>query len=367
MKIGFDARMIAHSGIGTYIRSLLEEMLPLGKNHDFTLFGPEHLLQNFGFQNKNVHIIHTEQPIYSIQEQLFHPVLKEKFHIFHAPHYNIPILYRGKMVVTIHDVNHLVMPEFLTNRLAYPYAKFMINKAYHQAKSVICVSNATRNDLTGFFGTNGSHCRVIHESVRPEFLYDIPSETRTKIRSRYRLPEHYILSVGILKPHKNILKLIRIVRELRKEGFTKEHLVIVGKPFDKHPEILVEIHKGEQEGFIRHLENIPGSDLPAIYQMADIFAFLSLHEGFGLPILEAFASEIPVIASNVSSIPEVAGKGALLVDPTDDVQIKKCLARLLSDENLRREFIAKGMAELSRFSWKITAEETLKVYEEAAK
>jgi len=367
MRIGFDARMIAHSGIGTYIRSLLEELIPLGNNHTFVLFGPEHLLKNFEFQNKNVEIIHTEHPIYSLQEQFFHPVMKEKLDVYHVPHYNIPILYRGKLVVTLHDLNHLIMPEFLPNRWAYPYAKFMINKAYHRAHQMICVSQATQNDLVEFYGENGNNVSVIHESVRPEFLYEIPEEDKIKIRTRYRLPQHYILSVGILKPHKNVMRLIKIIRDLRKEGFTKQSLVIVGKRFEKHPEILVEIHKGEQEGFIRHLENIPAQDLPAIYQMADIFAFISLHEGFGLPILEAFASEIPVLASDVSSIPEVAGKGAMLVDPTDDIQIKKCLARLLSDENLRKEFAAKGMSELSRFSWKKAASETLKVYEDAAK
>ncbi len=366
MKIGIDARMIASSGIGVYIRSLLEELLPIAKNHSFTLYGPRFLLEKLDFQHDNARIVHSEIPIYSIKEQLFHPAFKEKLDLLHIPHYNIPVFYKGRMVVTIHDINHLLMPQFLPNRMAYPYAKFMLHKAYHRANQVICVSQSTQKDLKEFFGQNGVNSQVIHESVRPEFLQKWSSDDLEKIRIRYRLPQNYILCVGILKPNKNLLALIRIFRNLRKEGFSKFHLVIVGKRFERHPEILVEIHKGEREGFIRHLEEVPSADLPGIYQMADLFSFISLYEGFGLPILEAFASRVPVLAANVSSIPEVAGKGAALINPYNEEQIKQALIKLLSDSGLRQNLALQGVRELSRFSWKKTAEETLKVYEKAA-
>lgn len=363
MKIGFDARMINHSGIGVYIKSLLEELLPLSQEHSFTLFGPKSSLAPLSLPNKNVNVIHCELPIYSVQEQLFHPVLLQKLDLYHVPHYNIPLLYRGKMVVTLHDLNHLKMPQFLPSRLAYPYAQFMIRKARERSKRMICVSDATLKDLNDFLGCNGTPCHVVHEAAKPEFFIPRSSEELEGIRNRYQLPEHYILSVGILKPHKNLLTLIRVLRKMRKEGLTKHNLVIVGKSFKHHPEIISEIKSGKEQGFIRHFENIPFSDLPGIYQQADIFVFLSLLEGFGLPILEAFASGVPVLASNTSSLPEIAGDGALLVDPTDERKIKESLIRLLTDQNLRTQLVTKAKERLKSFSWKKAAEETLKIYE----
>ncbi len=365
MRIGIDARMIQHSGIGVYIKSLLEELLPAAKKQTFVLFGPRHAMAELEFANDNVKIVNCEIPIYSVREQLFHPALREKLDLYHVPHYNFPVFYRGKIVITLHDLNHLVMPELLPNRFALPYAKFMIKKAYEKADRMICVSKATQRDLEHFYGDTDDFCRVIHEAVRPEFLAAWSEEEKAKVRIRYRLPQKYALTVGILKPHKNILTLLHIFRQLRKEGLINHHLVIVGKRFDRHPEILVEIHKGEREGYIRHLENVPAQDLPGIYQMADVFSFISRHEGFGLPVLEAFASKVPVLASNSSSIPEVAGSGAVFADPNNPAEIKQGLLALLRSEQLRRELSKKGAAELVRFSWKKTALETLKVYEEA--
>jgi len=365
MKIGFDARMICHSGIGVYIRSLLEELVPLAQEHSIFIFGPKREIEVLGSKYGNVKIFNCEVPIYSLQEQLFHPALKEKLDVLHVPHYNIPLAYRGAMVITLHDLNHLKMPEMLPNRLAYYYARFMINKARHRAKQIICISKATMKEADDFLGINGNSSNVIHLSVRPEFFERVLKSDLEIIRTRYQLPSNYILSVGILKPNKNLVTLIHAIRELRKEGMSDQHLVVVGKRFNQHPEILAELRRGEEEGLVQHLENVPLQDLRAIYQMATVFAFLSLSEGFGLPVLEAFASQVPVLASNVSSIPEVAGNGALLVDPKNHDEIKQALNRLLSDSSLRTQLIQKGIAELPRFSWRKTAQETLHVYNKA--
>ncbi|MBI4397959.1 MAG: glycosyltransferase family 4 protein [Candidatus Omnitrophica bacterium] len=363
MKIGFDARMIRHTGIGTYIRSLLEELLAAGRQHSFLLFGPRDFLQDLEFRHQNARIVHSTLPIYSVSEQLFHPALRARLTVYHVPHYNIPIFYRGKMVVTLHDVNHVEHPEFLPNRMAFHYAKFMIRKAYVKSSSMICVSNSCLNQFKSFYQISADRCRVVHEAVRPEYLIRWREEEKTKVRIRYRLPEKYVLSVGMLKPHKNVLTLLQVFRSLRKEHLLDQQLVIVGKSFDRHPEILVELHKGIREGYIRHLEDVPREDLPGIYQMASLFSFLSLYEGFGLPLLEAFASGVPVIASNVSSIPEVAGGGALLVNPTNREEIKQAFLALLGNESLRKDWAGKGLRQIERFSWKKAADETLQIYE----
>jgi len=365
MKIGFDARMIHHSGIGIYIANLLRSLLVLGKEHSITLYGPKEELESLVKEtgHLNATCVECSIPIYSIKEQFSHPALKEQFDVLHIPHYNIPVRYKGKMVVTIHDINHLKFTDFLPNRLARHYAHWMLKQCYK--KDVIAVSEATSIDLKNMFGKKGNAPTVIHEALRGDFQDLDPNMSLDYLKSKHRLPKQFVLFVGNLKPNKNIIRLIESYRQIKDALPEGWGVVLVGKKFPQHPEIIQAIAEAEKEGWLRYLSEISSEQLRGIYELAEIFCFVSLQEGFGLPLLEAFATECAVIASKVSSLPEIAGNGAVLVNPFDIEAIKESLLALIKNEDLRADLIRKGKKELERFSWDKAALETLRVYEKA--
>jgi len=367
LNIAFDARMINHSGIGIYIENLLGHLLPKAAEHSWTLYGPKKDLEeklNLGGQ---IRVKNSTLPIYSIQEQLFHPVLSEKPDVFHVPHYNIPLLYRGNLITTIHDINHLIYPQFLTNRFAYPYAKYLIRQCLNKSKKIICVSQSTLDEVKNFFNHQQFRSQVIHEGLHKTFASKLEKKELIQIQNQYKLEKPFFLYVGNLKPHKNISTLMKLFNEVRTQLNSNYELVIVGKKFEKYPEIIKAVEEGKREGWVRHIENIPSRDLRGIYQCAEAFTILSLHEGFGLPLLEAFASDTPVLSSNISSLPEVAGNGALLVNPRNIPKVKELMKLLMTDSELKEELVENGRAELARFSWEHAANQTLAVYESCVK
>ncbi len=366
MRIGFDARMINHSGIGIYIENLLNHMLPMDRGNQYVLFGPKNMLKQ---KIKGIHaktlIVDCDHPIYSLKEQVVHPVFQYRVNLLHIPHYNVPIFFRGDMVTTIHDVNHLKHPEFLPNQLAYHYAKYLIKKACQKSKQWISVSQSTLDDVKSILNVDVVKGNVIHEALRGDFNLNGGMASQDYAKSKYSLPERFALFVGTMKPNKNILRMINCFSQVRSKTGRSMKLVLVGKTFSNHPEINQKIQEAVAEGWILHLDNVPHEDLKAIYELAECFLFLSLQEGFGLPLLEAFATDTAVIASNVSSLPEIAGSGALFVDPENEGDIKRKLLDLYNDEGLRKELVKRGKKELKRFSWDKTAKQTLEVYKKA--
>jgi len=349
MKIAVDARMINMSGIGTYIQNLMKNDC-----YDIALGRKEEIEK---ISNK-VDAIEFDAPIYGIKEQLKFPyrkLKKEKPDVLHVPHYNVPIFYRGKMVVTIHDLTHLLFPEFLPNKFAYFYAKLMIWIALKKANKIITVSQNTKNDILKMFKVNPDKIEVIYNGVGEEFVKK-DKENIKYLYKKFNIPQNkkIIMYVGNLKPHKNLERLLEAYSEIKNREETC--LVLVGKAFSKY-NVLEDKEKrlgiGKQA---IHTGIVTQEELVDLYNLADLFVFPSLYEGFGIPVLEALACGTPVICSNTSSLPEVAGNNAMYINPTDVEDIRDKLD--FANGNMK----CKDYSEwIKKFDWKDISKKTKEV------
>jgi glycosyltransferase involved in cell wall biosynthesis len=359
MRIGFDARMMGRSGIGRYIRSLLDEMLPLAGEHEFTLFGDVSSLKRYADFN-NVKIIRWDPPIYSVQEQVNIPFNGMALDLVHFPHYNIPLLCRKKMVVTVHDLIHLLCPEGDFSIVARFYARFMIGEVMKKAAKIISVSGNTSDDLVKMFGDKyRKKIKIIHESAGKNFIRIEDEAEKRKIREKYGLSDRIILYVGNIKPHKNVNTLFKMYSKLRQWGLPHQ-LVIAGKWDEKIKSLQGNIDNEN----IKYLGQVPTEDLVRLYNVSGVLVHLSLYEGFGLTVLEAMKCGCPVVTTPVSSLPEVAGQAAFYVSPMEIGQIADTVYNVLAHEDFRGEMSIAGMERAQAFSWEKAARKTLKVYSE---
>lgn len=342
MKIAVDARMIKMSGIGTYIQNLMKNgcyNIALGKKEEINSI------------NKNIQVIDFNSPIYGIKEQLNFPykeLKKQKPDVLHVPHYNVPIFYKGKMIVTIHDLTHLILPEFLPNKFAYFYAKIMIWIALKKATKIITVSENTKKDILKMFKVNPNKIEVIYNGVGKEFVHKQKQEVEY-LYEKFNIQKNkkIIMYVGNLKPHKNLERLLEAYSKI--ENIDSTQLLLVGKAFANY-NVLEEKEKqlGIEKNVI-HTGIVSQGELVDLYNLSDLFVFPSLYEGFGIPILEALACGTPVICSDNSSMPEVGGELVQYFNAYDEKQIKECIENNINKkEEIDEEKIKES---LGKFNW----------------
>lgn len=350
MKVAVDARMIKMSGIGTYIQNLMKNgcyNIALGKKEEINEI------------DDKIETIEFNSPIYGIKEQLKFPykkLRKEKPDVLHVPHYNVPIFYKGKMVVTIHDLTHLIHPEFLPNKFAYFYAKFMIWIALKKADKVITVSQNTKNDILKMFKVNPDKIEVIYNGVGEEFVKK-DKESIKYLYNKFNIPRNkkIIMYVGNLKPHKNLERLLEAYSKINNKEETC--LLLVGKAFEKYNVLEDKEKQLEIDKQVIHTGIVTQEELVDLYNFADLFVFPSLYEGFGLPVLEALACGTPVVCSNTSSMPEVGKSHVTYINPLDIDDIKNKIEKI--DEYVIDEKSVKN--QLAEFSWKNSYDKTLEV------
>lgn len=359
MRIGFDARMLDHPGIGRYIRSILPEVIKLSKGDEFFIFGNKDLLGSLSLSGK-ADIIRYTKPIYSLQEQ-FAPFDKYDLDILHAPHFNIPLFSKTRLVVTVHDLIYLLFPESTASPLAKMYASYMLGKTFSKSSKIIAVSENTKKDIIKIQGESvAPKIEVVYEGVTDEFIKNYDKTKITDVRSRYSLSEKILLYVGSVKPHKNIKALLEVFKKLKSWGVPHQ-LVIAGR-WDRKENYL----KKELEGpDVRYVGEVPQEDLIALYSMTEALVHLSKYEGFGLTLLEAMKCGTPVVSSNRSSLPEVAGSAAFLVDPDDINNTADVVYNVLANKDLQEGMIEKGFQQVKKFSWGEAAKKTLEVYHNA--
>jgi glycosyltransferase involved in cell wall biosynthesis len=346
VKIAVDARMINMSGIGTYIQNLMKNDC-----YDVAL-GKESEIKNV---DDKIEVIDFNASIYGIKEQLKFPyrkLKKENIDVLHVPHYNVPIFYKGKMVVTIHDLIHLIHPEFLPNKFAYFYAKFMIWIALKKAKKIITVSQSTKNDILARFKVNPDKIEVIPNGVGEEFV----NKDRKDIEylyDKFNIPKDkkILMYVGNLKPHKNLERLLEAYSKTKTKDDTC--LVLVGKAFEKYNVLGDRESKLCIKEKVIHTGIVTQEELVDLYNLADLFIFPSLYEGFGLPILEALSCGTPVICSNTSSMPEVGGDNTEYFDPYNENELTNKI-----DEQIKAKKNVSCEEWIEKFDWKLTANKT---------
>ncbi|MBI3313817.1 MAG: glycosyltransferase family 4 protein [Candidatus Omnitrophica bacterium] len=360
-QIGIDIRMMRHTGIGTYIREILSAFRGLANARRFgiTLFGDSGHAKEFPeFLHRPFH-----SRIYTLFEQFEYPWRTGACTMWHAPHYNVPLLKnRAKLVLTIHDLIHWIFRKEFFNPLQGFYAENMMRHALKSADHVIAVSNKTRDDLINHFDADPENISVIYEAVSDSF-HEVDDLAVEEVRKKFGLPEEFFLYVGSLKPHKNILPSVRLFKKLHQSRELRSALVLVGKKDRKYPSGYEELAALKTGDGIIHLDHVSFPDLIGLYNGAMSLVHPSFYEGFGLTILEAMACGCPVIAARAASIPEVAGDGAYLIDPYSQHELREALIRFENAPTLRDDLRRKGKRQVQNFSWQKAASQTLEVYE----
>src|SRR6266852_1154556 len=304
---------------------------------------------------------------YSVAEQVKIPLVlkRERVTLFHAPHYVLPPLVRCRSVVTIYDCIHLMFPQYLPNRLALTYARASIRLAARRATRVLTVSESSKRDILRFVDVAADKIDVIYNAYDERFGVEPREEDVIRVRERYQLHDEFVLYAGNVKPHKNLERLIDAFDLVRKRGLEHLKLVLIGDDISKYTALRRAVHQHQLHKYVRFLGYLPEETLAVMYRLAGVFVFPSLYEGFGLPPLEAMASGTPVVTSNASSLPEVAGDAALLVDPYRPEAIADGIERVLCDETLRRDLRAQGLARARQFSWEQSVRRIREIYSEA--
>ena len=286
---------------------------------------------------------------------------RDRAQLIHGPANSLPLLFVGLPgVVTIHDLAIYAHPEWFPGDQWFA-TKVVVPRSVHQARMIICPSEATKAATMRLFGVEAARCRVIPHGVETEFALPASPSVRAEVQTRYALPDRYVLQVGTVQPRKNYITTLRALARI--PAPERVPLIVVGGFGWKYGPVVDAVRDLELTGSVRFVGYAGMPDLPALYQMAQAVLFPSLDEGFGLPVLEAFAAGTPVIASNAGAIPEVAGNAALLTAPEDDEALAVNLRRLLGDRELRDRQVAAGRARAATYTWSASAAAHRAVYE----
>jgi glycosyltransferase involved in cell wall biosynthesis len=261
-------------------------------------------------------------------------------------------------VVTIHDCIHLLFPEYLPSRMAWRYAHAMIGSAIRRSALVFTVSDASRRDILHFYPwADPDRVQVVPNALDDALLADPGAEEMERVKERYQIRGRFVLYAGNIKPHKNLDRLIRAYAQVKaKAGHEDLKLIIIGDEVTRYPGLRRCVESVGVRQDVRFFGFVPDRTLAALYRMASVFAFPSLYEGFGLPPLEAMACGTPVVTSRISSLPEVVGDAAVLVDPHSIDDIAGGIARVLDDEVFRAQLVERGHARVKLFSWERSVE-----------
>lgn len=369
MKIGIDCRIYSSkfTGIGRYVYELVDRLSRLDQYNKYVLFFNNPEFDEFVPPSDRFEKVLADVPIYSFKEQTrFLKLLnKEKLDLMHFTHFNTPIFYRRPSIVTIHDLTLSFYPgkknKSLLKRFGYHVT---IRSALHHAKKIITISENSKKDLMNLIKTPEEKIEVIYQGVGEEFRVIKDQNRIEKTLKKYNLEEPFLLYTGVWRYHKNLPNLMKAFHTIRTEfNEPKLKLAITGKEDPYYPEVKETIKDLHEEKNIILTGLVSEDELLDLYSAAKIYTFPSLYEGFGLPPLEAMACKTPVAASQVSSIPEVCGKGnAVFFDPENVDDMAQNIYALYKNESLQNRLIENGVKRVKQFTWQSMAEKTYKTY-----
>lgn len=374
MRIGIDARFYGSlgKGLGRYTQQLIAHLEQQDFDNEYIIFLREANFHEYRPNNKKFQKVLADVPWYGWREQCVLPTIlaRYKLDLVHFPHFNVPILYRKRFVVTVHDLILLHYPTLRATRLHpfYYWIKFwvyriVLRRALSNSAHVFSVSHFTKRDILKRFPISEQKITVVQEAgsnlSRFEGLKRAKHDSDIHdILRKYGILQPYILYVGNAYPHKNLERLL--------EGFwimQEPHvqLVLVGKTDFFYDELRSKIGDKQKNNII-FTGFVPDEDLDMLYRQAMVYVFPSLYEGFGLPPLEAMERGVPVVSSHAASMPEILGSAARYFDPQDSGDIARVLTEVIEDSALRHKMKQKGYERARVFSWRESAQTTHDVY-----
>ncbi len=366
MRIGIDGRYIQDHfpGIGRYTYNLINGLLKVAPEGDFIVFHNPRLL-NTRYDvdelshRSNVQLVPVDLPTFSLKEQYRLPSFAKRFalDLLHSPYYVKPYWLPCPSVVTIHDLMPIIYAQHLPSRWTAWIFRATAGLAVRTAVRIIAVSESAKTDLNHHFALSLEKIVVTHEAANGRF-HPLQKGAVEEVRRKYGLARRYVLYVGINKPHKNLVHLIEVFGALD----TEAKLVLAGKEDPRYPQAREAAERLGLSERVLFLGDVADDDLPALYNAGELFVFPSLYEGFGLPVLEAMACGTPVVCSNTSSLPEIVGDAAIMLDPLDREAWVAAMKEVLERKALRSEMREKGLQRAKMFSWEETARKTWEVY-----
>ena len=373
MRIAFDIRKINEFGVGTYIWNLVRNLAGIDDRNDYLLVGSQRNFHELGPLPPNFKQLYQPEENGLWRDNISIPfdLHRQRLDVVHIPHHEAPFFTPSKLVVTIHDCVHLLFPQEDSSNFGNYRSYLRTKRVVHAAQHVLAVSRSTKDDLINIFELPDSKISVVHNALDERFVFTHTPGERKQVLERYQLKDPFVLYSGKIRPHKNVHRLIEAFAVLKNElgdsdRYKNLNLIIIGDELSKHQYLRLTVIRSGAQQDVRFFGFVPYPILRVFYQSAELFAFPSLYEGFGLPPLEAMANRAPVLASNTSSLPEVLEDAAVLVNPENVFDIARGMKLILSDDAVRQRLIQKGLEQVAKFSWKLAAQKILERYQFAA-
>jgi len=372
MRIAFDARMLTYTGIGSYVRGVLQAGAKQDSGDEWIILGDPVQIRACTGNPAHFRVQPLRPRVYSWPDQILVPwVLRQvQADVFHTPHFVVPWAYRGPLVVTLHDLIYSLFPEELPSRGKKWLYRWLIQTAVQRATQIMVDSACTQQDVERLLHVPTARITVVPLGIEPRFKPVTDRVLQEAVCRRYDIELPFILYVGLQKPHKNVTGLVRIFARAQRRLPQPYQLVLVGPPGLETRAVMQEaLCQGIAQAVrvIGYVDPIRApDDLPTLYSAATAFVTASLYEGFGLPPVEAMACGTPVVASNRASLPEVLGDAALLVDPENEEEFAEALVRVLTDPDLQAYLSHKGRKRAAGYTWERTMEIVRRVYRQAA-
>lgn len=367
MHIGFDAKRAFHNntGLGNYSRTLIRSVATFFPEHQYFLYAPtlprSQKTEFFFQQELSLRKAPSFVPAALWRSRLVLPQLvKDRLDIFHGLSHELPIGLDKttiRSVVTIHDLIFLRFPKL------YPFIdrkiyRAKIQYACNHADVIIAISEQTKRDLIQFLDIPAEKIKVIYQSCSETFLEKHTSEDLQKLKKKYQLPEHFLLNVGTIEARKNLLLIAKSLKHLPDEM----KCVVVGKKTAYYEEVRRFLQQEKLSERMIFIERIPFEELPVLYQAADVFLYPSRFEGFGIPVLEALCSQVPVIAATGSCLEEAGGEDSFYVHPDDEKTLAKAIMEIITSKTLQEKMKTKGLHFAENFTNQKMADNLMKVY-----
>jgi glycosyltransferase involved in cell wall biosynthesis len=364
MNIGFDGKRATNNltGLGNYSRSLIAHMAKYFPQNQYFVYSSkvkDHKQIKSFLNVPGVIIKLAESGLFWRSFGILKQLKKDGIELYHGLSQELPFGISGaaiKSIVTIHDLVYIRFPQYypLIDRLIY---KFKAKYACKHANGIIAISENTKRDLVELLKVPTGKIKVIYQSCDESFKQEFPIEIKNQIREKYHLHEKYLLNVGTIEPRKNLMLVVKALAKLPQDI----SLVVIGKSKDYAKEVLQEINHLNLNARVLFLKDVSFLDLPVIYQLASVFVYPSVYEGFGIPIIEALYSKVPVIAATGSCLEEAGGPESIYVDPNNPQELFEAIQMVLTDKNKRLQMVEKGLQFAKQFD-KITLSYELDKY-----